>query len=291
MGLVEGASAMSLTLLAQSAVGGMLLGGIYGLLALGLSLSWGLLRLVNLSHFALAFLGAYLTYDLGTNFGCAPWLSALIIIPVFFLAGIALHAVFVRFKVAEFASMLVTFGIAVLIESLIQWYWTADYLKYETSYAQESLRLGALYVPMLELIAFACAAVLAAGAWLWLNRTMEGKALRAAAHDGPVAAAFGINALRLSYLLAGLCAASAGVAGVFIALTSTLAPSQIEAWIGVVFAVVIIGGLANPLGALAAGVLVGVSEAVTMALVNPAWAPLVAFSVLITLLLWKPKWL
>jgi branched-chain amino acid transport system permease protein len=174
---------------------------------------------------------------------------------------------------------------------LIQWYWTADYLKYETSYAQESLRLGALYVPMLELIAFACAAVLAAGAWLWLNRTMEGKALRAAAHDGPVAAAFGINALRLSYLLAGLCAASAGVAGVFIALTSTLAPSQIEAWIGVVFAVVIIGGLANPLGALAAGVLVGVSEAVTMALVNPAWAPLVAFSVLITLLLWKPKWL
>ena len=282
---------MSLTLLAQSAVGGMLLGGIYGLLALGLSLSWGLLRLVNLSHFALAFLGAYLTYDLGTNFGCPPWLSALIIIPVFFLAGIALHAVFVRFKVAEFASMLVTFGIAVLIESLIQWYWTADYLKYETSYAQESLRLGALYVPMLELIAFACAAVLAAGAWLWLNRTMEGKALRAAAHDGPVAAAFGINALRLSYLLAGLCAASAGVAGVFIALTSTLAPSQIEAWIGVVFAVVIIGGLANPLGALAAGVLVGVSEAVTMALVNPAWAPLVAFSVLITLLLWKPKWL
>ena len=92
-------------------------------------------------------------------------------------------------------------------------------------------------------------------------------------------------------VLAGLCSASAGIGGVFIALTSTLAPSQIEAWIGVVFAVVIIGGLANPLGALAAGVLIGVSEAVTMAVVNPAWAPLVAFSILIILLLWKPKWL
>jgi branched-chain amino acid transport system permease protein len=279
---------MSVTLLAQSAIGGVLLGGIYGLLALGLSLSWGLLRLVNLSHFALAFL---IAYSFGTNLGWPIWLAAIVILPAFFLIGVALHAVFVRFKVAEFASMLVTFGLTILIQSFIQWMWSADYLKYETSYAQDTVRLGSLYIPLLELIAFGFAAALAIGAWLGLNRTMLGKALRAAAQDGPVAAAFGINAAGLSYLLAGLCAASAGVAGVFIALTSTLAPSQIEAWIGVVFAVVIIGGLANPLGALAAGVLVGVSEAITMALVNPAWAPLVAFSILIALLLWKPRWL
>lgn len=282
---------MSLTLLAQSALGGLLHGGIYALLALGLSLSWGLLRLVNLSHFALAFLGAYLTYHLGTVFSFPVWLSAAIIVPGFFLTGVALHTVFVRFKVSEFSSMLVTFGITILIESLIQWIWSADFRSYETPYAQQSLRVGPLFVPLLDLIAFGCALGLAAGAWLGLNKTSLGKALRAAAHDGPIAAAFGINSVRLSYVLAGLCSATAGVAGVFIALTSTLAPSQIEAWIGVVFAVVIIGGLANPLGALAAGVLIGVSEAVTMAAVNPAWAPLVAFSILIILLLAKPKWL
>jgi branched-chain amino acid transport system permease protein len=282
---------MSLTLLAQSAIGGVLLGGIYGLLALGLSLSWGLLRLVNLSHFALAFLGAYLTYELGTRFGIAPWFSVLVVVPAFFVAGLALHALFVRFEVDEFASMLVTFGITILIESMIQWFWSADYRKFESGYAQESLRIGPVFVPVLELAAFACAAFLAVAAWAGLNRTLLGKALRAAAHDGPIAAAFGIDATRLSYLLAGMCAALAGVAGVFIALTSTLAPSQIEAWIGVVFAVVIIGGLARPLGALAAGVLIGVSESITMAAVNPAWAPLVAFSILIVLLLWKPKWL
>lgn len=282
---------MSLTLLTQSAAGGVLQGGIYGLLALGLSLSWGLLRLVNLSHFALAFLAAYVTYGLGTTLGWPVWLAAAVILPGFFVIGVALHAVFVRFRVAEFASMLVTFGITILIEAFIQWVWSADYLKYETVYAERTLRVGSLYIPLLELIAFGFAVVLATGAWLGLNRTMLGKALRAAAQDGPVAAAFGINAAGLSYLLAGLCAASAGVAGVFIALTSTLAPSQVEAWIGVVFAVVIIGGLANPIGALAAGILVGVSEAVTMALVNPAWSPLVAFSILIALLLWKPRWL
>lgn len=282
---------MSLTLLIQSALGGLLLGGIYGLLALGLSLSWGLLKLVNLSHFALAFLSAYLTYQLGASFALPAWASLLLIAPAFFLLGVALHTLFVRFKVSEFASMLVTFGMTVLIESLIQWIWSADFRKFETPYSQETLRIGPIFVPVLELTAFACAAVLAFIAWYGLHRTLLGRALRAAAQDGPTAAAFGINAARLSYGLAGLCSASAGVAGVFIALTSTLAPSQIEAWIGVVFAVVIIGGLANPLGALFAGMLIGVSEALTMAVVNPAWAPLVAFSILIALLLWKPKWL
>jgi branched-chain amino acid transport system permease protein len=282
---------VSVSLLLQSAIGGVLLGGIYGLLALGLSLSWGLLKLVNLSHFALAFLGAYLTYQLGAQFGWPAYVSVLIVAPAFFLVGLVLHAVFVRFNVSEFASMLVTFGVTVLIESLIQWIWSADFRKYETPYAQESLRVGPLFIPVLELTAFACAALLAFAAWLTLHRTLLGRALRASAHDGPIAAAFGINARQLSYGLAGLCSASAGVAGVFIALTSTLAPSQIEAWIGVVFAVVIIGGLANPIGALAAGMLIGLSEALTMATVNPAWAPLVAFSILIALLLWKPRWL
>jgi branched-chain amino acid transport system permease protein len=282
---------VSLTLLIQSALGGLLLGGIYGLLALGLSLSWGLLRLVNLSHFALAFLGAYLTYQLGMQFALAPWMALLLIASGFFVLGVALHAVFVRFKVTEFASMLVTFGMTVLIESLIQWIWSADFRKFDTPYAQESFRVGPIFVPVLELTAFLCATLLATAAWLCLHRTLLGRALRAAAQDGPIAAAFGINARRLSYGLAGLCSASAGVAGVFIALTSTLAPSQIEAWIGVVFAVVIIGGLANPLGALLAGMLIGLSEAVTMAVVNPAWAPLVAFSILIALLVARPKWL
>jgi branched-chain amino acid transport system permease protein len=144
---------MSLGLLMQSAVGGVLLGGIYGLLAMGLSLSWGLLRLVNLSHFALAFLSAYLTYHLGTVFAVQPYISGLLIVPVFFLVGLALHAVFVWFRVSEFASMLVTFGLTVLIESLIQWVWTADFRKYEIAYMHETIRLGTVFIPKLELMA------------------------------------------------------------------------------------------------------------------------------------------
>jgi len=278
----------SLTLLGQAVVSGLLAGGIYGLLALGLSLSWGLLRLVNLAHFALALLGAYLTYQLGTAWLVPPWLATLLIVPAFFALGLGLHAVFAYFRVTEFTSLLVTFGVAVILESAIQWFWTADYRRYETAYATASLRVGPFFVPTLELLAGLTAAALALVTWAWLRFTYIGKALRACAEDPAMAVAFGVNRRAQAFLLSGVSAAYAGVAGGFIALIATLAPAQIWAWVGVVFAVVIIGGLANPLGALLAGLLIGVSESVTMAVVTPAWAPLVSFSVLILILVLRP---
>jgi branched-chain amino acid transport system permease protein len=279
----------SATLLGQSVVSGLLAGGLYGLLALGLSLSWGLLRLVNLAHFALALLAAYLTYQLGHALHVAPWTAVAGIVPAFFVIGVALHVVFVRFRVTEFGSLLVTFGLAVVLESAIQWFWTADYRRYETPYTSLSLRMGPLFVPLLELLACLTAAALALGTWAWLRFTYVGKALRASAEDPAIAGAFGVNHRRHALLLSGVAAAYAGVAGAFIALISTLAPTQIWTWLGVVFAVVIIGGLGNPVGALLAGFLIGVSESVTMAVAAPAWAPLVSFSILILVLVLRPE--
>jgi branched-chain amino acid transport system permease protein len=280
-----------LTLLEQALVSGVLAGGLYGLLALGLSLSWGLLRLVNLGHFAMALLGAYLTWYLGTEFGIAPWWAGAAIVAAFFVYGVALPWVFMRFRVTEMGSMLITFAIAVIIESIIQTIWTADFRRYETPLAGASFVVGPLYVPMLNLAAFLVAALLATLTWAWLRWTTVGKALRACAEDAPIATAFGINHRGLSFLFSGVCAAYAGIAGVFIALLATLAPSEIWTWIGVVFAVVIIGRLGNPIGALAGGVLIGVCEAMTMAVADPAWAPLVSFSLLIALLLFRPRWI
>lgn len=281
----------SLTLLGQSLVAGLLIGGLYGLLALGLTLSWGLLHLVNIGYFALAFLGAYLTYHLGTAYHIAPWYAVLVIVPVFFVAGVVLHGFLARFRVAHLTSLVVTFGLIVIIEAVIQMIWTADFRRYELHYASHSMRLGPLYIPTLDLITCLAAILLSGLIWAWLRFTYIGRALRAAAEDPDIAAAYGINHRAQSLLLAGICASLAGIAGVFIALISTLAPSQMWAWFGVVFAVVIIGRLGNPIGALAAGLFIGATESVTMAIISPAWAPLVAFSILIALLLWQPKWL
>jgi branched-subunit amino acid ABC-type transport system permease component len=278
----------SFTLLAQSILSGIFVGGLYGLLGLGLSLSWGLLRLINLAHFALAFLGAYMTYTLSSAVGLDPFWSLALVPPAFFALGVLGQLLFVRFRVTEFGSLLVTFGLTVMLESLIQWVWTADYRRLETAYGTTSWRAGPLFVPMAELLALLTAVALAALTWAWLRYTWVGKGLRASAEDPQIAAAFGVNHRRLALVLSGLGAAFAGVAGAFLALMYTLAPAQIYAWIGVVFAAVILGGLGNPLGPLLAGLVIGVSEALTMALTAPAWAPLVSFTLLILVLLLRP---
>jgi branched-chain amino acid transport system permease protein len=279
----------SFSLLTQSILSGIFIGALYGLLGLGLSLSWGMLRQINLAHFALAFLGAYLTYQLGASFHMDPILTLVVIVPSFFVLGVVMQWIFARFAISAFNSMLVTFGVTVIIESMIQWIWTADYRKLESEYAVMKFKIGSLFVPIPELFTLLVAVALSLATWAALRYTDLGRAMRAAAEDAPIAAAFGVNERGLALLLSGLSAAFAGIAGMCLALSFTLAPSQIYAWVGVVFAAVMIGGLGNPIGPLIAGILIGVSEAVTMAVTAPAWAPLVSFSLLILVLLLRPE--
>lgn len=279
----------SSTLLIQSILAGIFTGALYGLLGLGLSLSWGMLRQINLAHFALAFLGAYLTYQFSTYGGIDPLLTLLMIIPVFFVVGMAVHWVITRFRMTPFNSLLVTFGLTIIIEAMLQWIWTADYRRLESTYAEHKLQVGTVYLPVPELITLGLSLGISLIIWQVLRRSDIGKAIRAAAEDGPIAAAFGINQQALGLLLSGLNASLAGIAGVCIALGYTLAPSQIYSWIGVVFACVMLGGLGRPMGPIIAGCIIGISEAVTMAVVSPSWAPLVSFSLLIIVLLVRPE--
>ena len=278
----------SYTLLGQSALSGVFIGALYGLLGLGLTLCWGMLRQINLAHFALVFLGAYLTYQLAAA-GMDPLATLAVTVPAFFLVGVALQWLLARFKVSPLNTLLVTFGFTVMIESLIQWVWSADFRRMESPYADVKWKIGELFVPLPELVTLGIACGLALAAWAVLRFTDLGKAMRATAEDAPIAAAFGVNEKVLALALSGLCAAFAAVAGMCLALSHTLAPSQIYAWVGVVFAVVMIGGLGNPLGPLVAGVVIGVSEGLTMAVAAPAWAPLVSFSLLIAALLARPE--
>jgi branched-chain amino acid transport system permease protein len=284
---MSGFTLPSATLLAQSVLSGVFVGALYGLLGLGLSLSWGLLRLINLAHFAFAFLAAYLCYQLA-QLGMDPLLTLLLIAPLFFVLGAALHWAMARFAITPFNSLLVTFGLTGIVEALIQSIWTADFRKLESVYGEHRFKIVGLYVPLPELITLLFAVVLSFSAWAVLRYTDLGKALRASADDPAVAAAFGIHEKRNAMLLAGACSALASVAGVCLALGFTLAPSQIYAWIGVVFAAVMLGGLARALAPLIAGVVIGVSEAVTMAVTAPSWAPLVSFTLLIAILLFRP---
>jgi branched-chain amino acid transport system permease protein len=278
----------SFNLLAQSILSGIFIGSLYGLIGLGLGLTWGLLRQINLSHFGLVFLSAYLSYHMATVWHVDPWLSLLILPPLFFAFGVGMQWVMARFQISPFNSLLVTFGVAVVIESLIQAVWTADFRRMETHYNDMKFSVGSLYVPIPELLTLLLSVSIALLIWAAMRYTDLGKALRAMAEDGQIAAAFGINQKGMSLMLAGVCAALAAVAGICLAMTFTLTPSQIFAWVGVVFAVVMLGGLGSAMGPLVGGVIIGVSEAITMAVASPSWAPIVSFSLLIFLLLLRP---
>ena len=279
----------SLNLLLQSILSGIFIGSLYGLIGLGLGLSWGLLRQINLAHFGLLFLAAYLSYHMATAWQIDPLVALLLLPPLFFAIGAGMQWVLAKFEITPFNSLLVTFGITVVLESAIQGLWTADFRKLESHYADMKFTIGPLYVPVPELITLVLAVGLSLAIWAAMRYTDLGKALRAMAEDGAIAAAYGINQRALSLVLAGVVGALAAAAGVCLALTFTLTPSQIFAWVGVVFAAVMIGGLGSAIGPLLAGMLIGVSEAVTMAVTSPSWAPIVSFSLLIALLLLRPN--
>src|SRR5690606_29207773 len=201
---------------------------------------------------------------------------------------VAMQWLLSRFEISPFNSLLVTFGIAVMMESGIQAVWTADFRRLESHYSDMKFTVGSLYVPVPELVTLVLSVAIALLVWAAMRYTDLGKAMRAMAEDGPIAAAFGINQKRMSLMLAGVCAALAAVAGICLALTFALTPSQIFAWVGVVFAAVMLGGLGSAIGPLVAGIIIGVSEAVTMAVASPSWAPIVSFSLLIVVLLFRP---
>ncbi len=281
-----------MVLIGQAFISGILLGGIYAILAIGLSLTWGMLKVINLAHFAFAFMAAYLTYQISTTSGLDPFLTMIITAPIFFLIGVGLQWFFNRFDVSEFNSLLVSFGLFIILQAVMTAVWTADYRRIDAAinpYSTESFWIGPFALPIPQFGSFITAVIIAGITIYVLNYTYTGKALRAISQDKEMAAAFGVNYKRMSMLLMGVSTAYAAVAGVFIAMIYALFPEAGIEWIGVIFAVVILGGLANVPGAIGAGLLIGVVQAVTTAVASPGMAPLVTFTLLILALLFKPE--
>jgi branched-chain amino acid transport system permease protein len=278
-------------LIVQSLVSGILIGGLYSIIAVGVTLNWGIMRVINLAHFSLTFVGAYLAYQFSISTGWDPFIALVLTIPAFFVIGAALQWFFEQFEIEHFTSLLVTFGMFVILESIMREIWTADLrtLPIETvPYRTESLWIGSVAFRIPQLGVFLAAVVISIVTWLFLNRTYDGKALRAISQDRAVAGAFGVNHRRLALILGGISGVYAAIAGAFITVIFVLRPDGATEFIGLIFAVVILGGLGNTVGAFGAGLIVGVTQSLTSATLGPGFAPLVTFSLLILVLLFRP---
>ncbi|RPJ39687.1 MAG: branched-chain amino acid ABC transporter permease [Planctomycetaceae bacterium] len=279
-------------LFGQALISGLLLGSLYGTIAIGLTLTWGMLKVINLSHFSFAILAGYITYQLSITTGMNPFLTMLVTIPMFFLVGVLLQWFIEIFHIDEFMSLLVTFGLFIILESVMRWFWTADHRFIPSAlnpYLGVSLWVGPFALPIPQLASFLAAVLISVLTMYILHRTYAGKALRALAQDREIAGAFGVNYRRSAMMLSGMAGAYAAIAGAFISMIYGVTPTAAIEWLPVIFAVVILGGLANAFGAFAAGLIIGVTDHVTSAVADAGIASLVTFVILILALLLKPE--
>jgi branched-chain amino acid transport system permease protein len=211
---------------------------------------------------------------------------------LFFVFGAVMQMFFHRFRVDEFKSLIVTFGVFIILQSMMQSIWSADFRTIGPNlnvYRTSSIRIGGIALPIPSLMAFVAAVIIAFAMSMLLRRTYFGKAVRAVAQDAEMARAFGVDTNRVAVLLSGLSAAFSALAGVFIAVGQQIFPGLAVSWFGVVFPVVILGGLGHTVGTLTAGVIVGVAYGVAAVMWAPLAAPLVTFLILIAALLFRPQ--
>jgi branched-chain amino acid transport system permease protein len=276
----------------QSALTGALLGGLYALMAAGVSVAWGVLRIINLVHFGMILVSAYLTFELASSWGIDPILTLVVTVPAMFVLGGALQWAYDRLGISELNSLLASFGLLIVIVQLVSNIWSADFQRMSAAvnpYATSSVGVGRLVFPVTTLLAFLIAVAFIAAAQLALRRTFIGRALRAFAEDRTIAGAFGIDHRRLGVLLGAVSGATAAIAGMLFALANALTPATAFEWFGIVFAVVILGGIGHLIGTLAAGLLVGALSGLVSALLSPSAAPFVLFSAIVLALLLRPQ--
>jgi branched-chain amino acid transport system permease protein len=283
---------MTVLVLLQTLVTGVALAGLYSLFALGLSLGWGLLHTINFAHFSFELLSAYVTYDLTTTFGWDPLTAALVTAPLGALLGLALQLFVTTFKIDVFGTLIVTFGLFLMFEAGMAMRWTADLRRLPLDlnpYFTSAVRLGPVRVPMLLAIATVLAVACCLGVWWLLQRTTTGRGIRAFVQDPEMASAFGVNYRRLALVIAGIAGATAGLTGTILGMFISLTPTVVELWIAVVFAVVLLGGLANPIGVMGSAFVIGLVESLTRQFADPAMARLMALVVLAIALVFRPE--
>jgi branched-subunit amino acid ABC-type transport system permease component len=276
---------------AQVLLNGLLIGGVYGIAALGLGLVWGVMSVVNVSHGDMLIFFAYMTWVMVSLQTLSPFLALVLLIPVGFLLGMGLYHLLVRHLIrrseVELMSLVLFFGVSAIIYGIAAYLWGSDFRSLPIPLP--TLQIMGVAVPGTRLAAFLIGGGLVLGLRWFFRKSYWGKAIRAVAQSRNAARALGIDPDRVSAVSFGIALAYAGVAGALIALISPLSPSLGVAYAGRSFAVVVLGGLGNPVGALVAGIVLGLAESLSTLWITFSLSPAVAFVLLFLVLIVRPQ--
>jgi branched-chain amino acid transport system permease protein len=270
---------------------GILLGGLYSIIALGLSLIFGVVKEINIAHGDLVILGSYFGYVVMTVIGIDPILSLIIGIPIFFGIGFAIQKYLLNraFRISMDATLIIAFGISIILESTYQLVWTPLSRGLTTSYALASFSAGPIHVPLVYLLDLIVAIVVMFVLSEFLRRTYLGVAIRAAAQDWKAAQLMGINTNRVYALTFGIATALAAVAGIFLGLTFPFTPVSGMSFLIIALGVVVLGGLGSIAGTLVAGIAFGLAQTLGGYFFGVAAQMLVAYTMVLVVLAVIPR--
>jgi len=278
------------TLLAGT-ISGLLLGGLYAVTALGLSMVFGVMRLVNVAHGELLLLAAYLNFSISNALGIDPLLIALLLIPLMFLIGYPLQRWIFNplMHRGDEPPLLAAFGLSIILQNVLLLIWNADTRTLTTSYSDQGIQLLGVRVSLLYLIAFLLSIVLIGGMHLFVTRSYMGKAIRASAQDASTAQVMGINPERIYTLTYAIGAATAALGGTLIGMTFSFVPTSGLTWLLKGFVVVVLGGMGSIVGMLGAGFILGAAEGIGGAIAGTGYRDMIGFLIFIVVLILRPR--
>ncbi len=241
---------------------GFLLGGLYALIALGLSLVFGVMRLINVAHGDIVVLGSYLGYAAMTILGMDPILSLFFGIPLMFALGLGIQKFFLNraFKVSMEAPLIIAFGLSIILQNIYQIIWSPMSRGLTTSYALKSFNIGEIYFPLVYILDFSIALVVMIFLREFLRRSYMGRAINAASQDRKAAQLMGINTDRVFAFTFAIAMALAGVAGICFGLTFPFVPTSGMSFLIIAFGVIVLGGLGSILGTFIGGIVFGLTQ-------------------------------
>lgn len=282
---------MNLSLLFGAVVLGLLTGGVYGVMASGLALTFGVMRIINVGHAALVITGAFISYEVFAHLHIDPFIGLVITMPLMFLIGVVLEVIFIRPLKAdrEELSVLVTWALALALEGVLGYFFGTDLVQTTVSYGNSTFVVGGVHIAFVSLYGFllaaACMAVLAG----LLYRTNFGAAIRATMLNRQAAQLIGIDVERVSAISFGIGAALAGVGGTVYGIINAFNPDSHYDLIGHLLVIVVLGGMGSMRGAFLAALLVICIQDVTSVLISPDWADMSFFVVLTIMLVLRPQ--
>jgi len=276
------------TIFLQSLVTGILIGGVYALMASGLSLIFGVMSIANAAHASFAILSAYIVYWFYVKYGVNPLIGSIFSLLILFIIGVALYR-FVVSRVSELMAFTLLFMISMFMESTMVFTWTNLYRRITIKALSRSIEFYGVYFPLDRLTAFAIAIGAVAILAYILKYTYFGKAVRATMQNIEAASLMGIDVERIYLITFGLGIVLAGIAGVMLGIIYPFYPALAASWIGLLFAIVVFGGLGSLTGTLAASFILGVANSLVSTYYSSSWAPMIAFLVLIITLWIRPS--